>query len=95
MLIIIHCIFVSGSFFKLLYMYNDINNNIIKQRTNNLQADTHNTKGSHYKVLIKLRLILEFNESNVEYDVLMNFLRYLIVIKTILKAIFTTKYLLL
>jgi len=60
-----------------------------------LQADTHNTKDSRYKMLIKLRLILEFNESNVEYDILMNFLRYLIVIKTILKVIFTIKYFLL
>jgi len=91
-LIIIHCIFLSGSFFKLLCMYNGINNNKGQIK----QADTHNTKDSHYKALIKLRLIiLEFNEGNVEYDVLINFLRYLIVIKTILKAIFTIKYFLL
>lgn len=57
-----------------------------------MQAITiYNTKDSHYKVLIKLRLILDFNESDTEYDVLMNFLHYLIVIKAIFKTILIIK----
>lgn len=73
------------------FTYSDVNNN--KTKANNSQAVTiYNTKDSHYKVFIKLRLLLDFNESNTEYDVLMNFPHYLIVIKAILKAILIIKH---